>query len=85
MLSSATCLLSAHKSRCDDAMQKYLFIATNEWEWGGSEVLWSEVAERLACSGTEVRVSIPSFGKPLAPVKRVASAGAKIFFANRFL
>jgi glycosyltransferase involved in cell wall biosynthesis len=65
-------------------MQKYLFIATNEWEWGGSEILWSESAERLARSGAEVRVSIPSFGKPLEPVKRVAAAGAKIFFREPF-
>ena len=65
-------------------MQKYLFIATNEWEWGGSEILWSEVAERLARSGAEVRVSIPSFGKTMAPVKRVAAASGKVFFREPF-
>jgi glycosyltransferase involved in cell wall biosynthesis len=68
----------------EDEMEKYLFIATNEWEWGGSEILWSEAAERLARSGAEVRVSIPSFGKPLEPVKRVAAAGGKVFFRQPF-
>jgi len=39
-------------------MPKFLFIATNEWvPWGGSELLWSSAAERLARRGMEVRVS----------------------------
>jgi hypothetical protein len=32
-----------------DKMRRFLFIAANEWKnWGGSELLWSRSAEKLA-------------------------------------
>jgi glycosyltransferase involved in cell wall biosynthesis len=64
-------------------MRKYLFIAANEWPWGGSEVLWSRSAERLALEGAEVRVSAPDFGKPMKELERVESAGGKISYRRR--
>jgi len=62
-------------------MRKYLFIAGNEWpDWGGSELLWSSAAEKLARRGDEVRVSVRDFGKPIRIVERVRSAGCQIFY-----
>jgi glycosyltransferase involved in cell wall biosynthesis len=60
-------------------MQKYLFIAANEYPWGGSEVLWSRSAEKLARRGADVRVSAPNFGKPMEELERVRAAGGRIF------
>src|SRR5215472_1208968 len=51
-------------------VSKYLFIATNEWQWGGSEMLWSGTAERLAARGEQVGVSIQELGKPREPLER---------------
>ena len=62
-------------------MRKYLFIAANEGtDWGGSELLWSSAAEKLARRGDEVRVSVRDFGKPIHIVERVRSAGCQIFY-----
>jgi glycosyltransferase involved in cell wall biosynthesis len=62
-------------------MRKYLFIAANErTDWGGSELLWSSAAEKLARRGDEVRVSVRDFGKPIRIVERVRSAGCQIFY-----
>lgn len=61
-------------------MRRYLFIAANEWNnWGGSELLWSLTAEKLARRGSDVRVSFRSYGTPLQEVERVRSAGGQIF------
>jgi glycosyltransferase involved in cell wall biosynthesis len=61
-------------------MRKYLFIAANEGgNWGGSELLWSSVAEKLARRGNEVRVSAPIFMEPNPVLERVRSAGCQIF------
>lgn len=59
-------------------MSTILFIATNEWAWGGSEILWSEAAERLARAGADVRVSFQGVGKPKEPMKRIRAAGGKV-------
>jgi glycosyltransferase involved in cell wall biosynthesis len=63
------------------SMQKYLFVAANECsDWGGSELLWSSVAEKLARQGMEVRVSVKDFGKPIREVEQLRSAGCQIFY-----
>ena len=62
-------------------MRKYLFIAANEWaNWGGSELLWSQTAEKLARRGLEVRVSVPTFGRPIKEVEPLRSAGCHIVY-----
>ena len=61
-------------------MAKYLFIAANESGWGGSELLWSLTAERLARAGNAVRVSAPRLSELIAPVERLRSAGCRIFY-----
>jgi glycosyltransferase involved in cell wall biosynthesis len=62
-------------------MRKYLFIAANEWSnWGGSELLWSQAAERLARRGMEVRVSVPDFGRAIKEVEALRSAGCQILY-----
>jgi glycosyltransferase involved in cell wall biosynthesis len=62
-------------------MRRYLFIAAQEGaEWGGSEVLWSSAAEKLVRAGNEVRISVKDWGKPLAQVEHLRSAGCKIFY-----
>lgn len=38
----------------------------NEWSnWGGSGLLWTQAAERLARRGVKVVASVPDFCKPL--------------------
>lgn len=65
-------------------MRKFLFIAANEWgNWGGSELLWSQTAEKLARRGKEIRVSVPAFGKSIKEVERLRSAGCRIFYRRR--
>jgi hypothetical protein len=62
-------------------MQEYLFIAANEGaKWGGSEILWSAAAEKLAQRGVEVRVSVPHWDSPVPQVERLRSAGCVIFY-----
>jgi glycosyltransferase involved in cell wall biosynthesis len=61
-------------------MAKYLFIAANESGWGGSELLWSLTAERLARAGNEVRVSAPRLSELIPRVERLRSAGCRIFY-----
>jgi glycosyltransferase involved in cell wall biosynthesis len=62
-------------------MRKILFIAANEWaNWGGSELLWSGTAERLARRGIDVRVSVPDFGKAIPEVEALHSAGCRISY-----
>jgi glycosyltransferase involved in cell wall biosynthesis len=60
---------------------KILFIAANEGvAWGGSELLWSQAAEKLARRGMEVRVSVKDWGKPVKEVEGLRSAGCRIFY-----
>ena len=66
-------------------MHKYLFVASNEWgNWGGSELLWSLAAERLARQGAEVRVSVPVLARSVPQVQRLESAGCRIFYRPNF-
>ena len=61
-------------------MRRFLFVAANEWSnWGGSELLWSLTAEKLASRGNDVRVSFRNYGEPPREIERVRSAGAQIF------
>src|SRR5215469_3647766 len=62
-------------------MRKYLFIAAIEGtNWGGSELLWSSVAEKLVGRGNEVLVSVLDFGKPIREIQLLRSAGCQIFY-----
>lgn len=62
-------------------MRKYVFIAANEGHsWGGSEPLWSSAAKKLARSGEEVCVSVKDWGKPVAQIEDLRSAGCKIVY-----
>src|SRR5271163_1767702 len=66
-------------------MRKFLFIAANEWpEWGGSELLWSAAAEKLARLGNDVRVSVPGVHKAIPQMERLRSAGCQIFYRRTF-
>jgi glycosyltransferase involved in cell wall biosynthesis len=61
-------------------MRKILFIAANEFSnWGGSELLWSQAAEKLAGRGMEVCASVPDFAKAFPLVEHLRSAGCRIF------
>jgi glycosyltransferase involved in cell wall biosynthesis len=60
---------------------KFLFIAANEGvPWGGSELLWSSAAEKLARSGSEVRVSAKDWGKVVPQIGHLRAAGCRIFY-----
>jgi len=62
-------------------MRKYLFIMANEGhQWGGSEPLWSEAAEKLARQGNEVRVSAKDWGERVPQIERLRIAGCQIFY-----
>lgn len=66
-------------------MRKYLFITANEWRnWGGSELLWSLTAEKLARRGNEVRVNVPDFVKATPQVEQLVSAGCRMFYRRPF-
>jgi len=61
-------------------MRKFLFIAVNDGiSWGGSEVLWSAAAEKLARKGHDVRISTKDWGKPVPQIEQLRSAGCQIF------
>jgi glycosyltransferase involved in cell wall biosynthesis len=66
-------------------MRKFLFIAANEWpNWGGSELLWMQAAERMARRGVSVRVSVPDFGKGAPEVEQLRLAGCRMFYRRGF-
>jgi glycosyltransferase involved in cell wall biosynthesis len=61
-------------------MEAVTFIATNEGvRWGGSEHLWSRVAERLASGSAQVHVSVKDWGTPVKQIERLRSVGCRIF------
>lgn len=61
------------------AMRKIVFIAANDSApWGGSEVLWSEAAEKFARCGVQVKVSVKDWGKPVKQVEHLRSVGCRI-------
>src|ERR1700730_5657853 len=60
-------------------MRKIVFIAANDYvPWGGSELCWSAVAEKLARSGIGVDVSVTDWGVPVKHIERLRSAGCRI-------
>jgi glycosyltransferase involved in cell wall biosynthesis len=62
-------------------MRKYLFIMAQAGHpWGGSEPLWASAAEHLVRRGNEVRVSVKDWGKPVAQIEQLRSAGCQIFY-----
>jgi glycosyltransferase involved in cell wall biosynthesis len=62
------------------AMTEIVFIASNEYPWGGSEYLWAGAAERLASQGTRVRVSVTRHAKPVKQVEHLRSVGCQIVY-----
>lgn len=66
-------------------MRKYVFVASNEWpNWGGSELLWSLAAERMARRGDEVRVSVAGFIKGHPHMERLEAAGCQVHYRAGF-
>jgi glycosyltransferase involved in cell wall biosynthesis len=66
-------------------MRKILFIAANEWpNWGGSELLWTQAAERMARRGMNVHASVPDFGKGVPQIEELRLAGCRMFYRRRF-
>src|SRR5580704_2368086 len=65
-------------------MPRYLFIAANEAPWGGSEVLWSQSAQKLALRGVDVRASVPEFAAAGQEVKRLRDVGSQIHSRRPF-
>lgn len=62
-------------------MRKYLFIAANEGNrWGGSELLWSQAAEKLVRKGNEVRVSAKYWDTPVPEVQALEKSGCQVFY-----
>jgi glycosyltransferase involved in cell wall biosynthesis len=60
-------------------MATFLFIAANEGNsWGGSELLWSQAAEKLVHQGHEVRVSAKDWNKPIPGIENLRKHGCKI-------
>lgn len=56
-----------------------MFITANEWSsWGGSELLWTQAAEKCARAGMDVHVSVPNLGKPIKELGSLRSAGCRI-------
>jgi glycosyltransferase involved in cell wall biosynthesis len=66
-------------------MSKYLFVAANDYpHWGGSEILWSQAAEKLARRGNEVRVSVPEFTRTIPQLEGLRSSGCRMFYRRGF-
>jgi glycosyltransferase involved in cell wall biosynthesis len=62
-------------------MARYLFIAANEGNsWGGSDLLWSSAAEKLARRGMGVCVSIRDWRASSPEMERLGAAGCRIFY-----
>jgi glycosyltransferase involved in cell wall biosynthesis len=60
---------------------KFLFLAVNEGaNWGGSELLWSLAAAKLARGGMEVRVSVRDCGGPTLEIEGLRAAGCRIYY-----
>lgn len=61
-----------------------LFISSlKNQEWGGSEILWSQAAQRLVESGHEVCASVPRWPEPPRPHKSLAAAGVRLILQER--
>lgn len=61
-------------------MRKFLFIMANEGHrWGGSELLWSQAAEKLVRRRNEVRVIAKDWGSPVPQIEHLRTAGCRIF------
>src|SRR5436309_12060634 len=59
--------------------RKILFVSTNSSvSWGGSEVLWSEVALRLLLSGHVISASVPGWPERAMPVAAMMEAGVDV-------
>ena len=53
-------------------------MAQEGHHWGGSELLWSSAAEKLARLGNEVRVSVKDWGVPVPQIEKLRAAGCQI-------
>jgi glycosyltransferase involved in cell wall biosynthesis len=66
-------------------MPRYVFIAVNDGNrWGGSELLWSQAAEKLVRCGNEVRVSVKGWGEPVEQIEHLRSRGCQILYRSEF-
>lgn len=64
-------------------MRKYLFVMGMEGvPWGGSELLWSSAAEKLARRGNEVRVSAKDWSEPVPQIEKLRAASCRIFLRD---
>src|SRR5579864_3972849 len=62
----------------------YLFVAANEDNrWGGSELLWSQAAAKLAALGNRVTVSAKQWDAPVPEVENLRSAGCQIVYRRK--
>ena len=61
-------------------LRKIAFIAANEYHaWGGSEVLWGAVAERLVRRCVQVSVSVKDWGVAIKQFEHLRATGCRIF------
>lgn len=66
-------------------MKKFLFVMAQEGhKWGGSEPLWSGVAEKLLLAGNEVRISAKEWDEPTPQLERLQSLGCKLFYRAQY-
>ena len=64
-------------------MATYLFIKANEvYPWGGSELLWSQTAQKLVDAGNKVCVSARDWGQPVPQIEKLWRAGCEIFLID---
>ena len=58
-------------------MGKFLFITT-KGEWGGSEPLWCEAAQKALREEGDVTVALPQVARLARPIEELAAKGAKV-------
>ena len=62
-------------------IKRIAFISTNEFApWGGSELLWSMTAERLARAGASVAVGVKQWDAEVGAIARLSEAGCRVVY-----
>src|SRR5688572_8654129 len=66
-------------------MNRIVFISTNDWTpWGGSEVLWSSTALRIARLGQiQVSVNVMEWSPMPRHINALKDAGAEIIYKTK--
>jgi glycosyltransferase involved in cell wall biosynthesis len=63
---------------------KFAFVSTMETDpWGGSEELWSRVAQNLLCRGHSVAASVQRWAKPDIRIVNLEAAGVSVHFRDK--